>query len=102
MPTFTAIDDGTPVTVNAYHLSNNYPNPFNPTTTIEYSLAKAGHVELFIYNTLGQKIATLVNEENSAGQHQVTFDASGFASGVYFYEIVSKDFNQVKKMLLVK
>jgi hypothetical protein len=102
MPTFTAIDDGTPVTVNAYHLGNNYPNPFNPTTTIEYSLAKAGHVELYIYNTLGQRVATLVNEKNSAGQHQVTFDASGLASGVYFYEIISKDFNQVKKMLLVK
>jgi hypothetical protein len=47
-------------------------------------------------------VATLVNEKNSAGQHQVTFDASGLSSGVYFYEILTKDFNQVKKMLLVK
>jgi hypothetical protein len=102
MPTFTAIGDGNPVVVNTYHLGDNYPNPFNPTTTIEYSLASAGFVELSVYNTLGQKIATLVNERNSAGHHQVTFDASALASGVYFYEIIAKDFNQVKKMLLVK
>jgi hypothetical protein len=102
VPDLTAIGEGDPVVVNAYHLGNNYPNPFNPTTTIEYSLANAGHVELIVYNTLGQKVATLANERNSAGHHQVTFDASGFSSGVYFYKIVSKDFNQVKKMLLVK
>jgi hypothetical protein len=102
MPIFTAIGDADPVVVNAYKLGNNYPNPFNPTTTIEYSLANAGHVELYIYNALGQRIATLVNEKNSAGHHQVTFDASEFASGVYFYKMVTQDFNQVKKMLLVK
>jgi len=102
MPTFTAIGDAELTTVSAYHLGNNYPNPFNPTTTIEYSLPSAGHVELVIYNTLGQIVATLVNERNSAGLHQVSFDASGLASGVYFYELVAKDFNQVKKMLLVK
>ena len=59
-------------------------------------------MELYIYNSLGQRIATLVNEKNSAGHHQVTFDASEFASGVYFYKMVTQDFNQVKKMLLVK
>jgi hypothetical protein len=102
MPIFASIDDVSPATVHTYSLRDNYPNPFNPATTIEYSLANPGHVELFIYNTLGQKVATLVNEKNSAGQHNVTFDASGLSTGVYFYEIVTRDFNQVKKMLLVK
>jgi len=102
MPTWTAIENGDPVIVNKYRLGDNYPNPFNPTTTIEYSLANPGQVELVIYNTLGQKVATLVNEKKSAGQHRVVFDASGVSSGVYFYEIVTKGFNQVKKMLLVK
>jgi hypothetical protein len=102
IPTLTAIGDQDLVTVSEYKLENNYPNPFNPTTTIEYSIANAGHVELYIYNTLGQRVATLVNENISAGHHQVTFDATGFASGVYFYKMVTADFSQVKKMLLVK
>ncbi len=87
---------------NVYSLSQNYPNPFNPTTVIKYSLAKTGNVSLKIYNLLGQEVARLVNKEQTAGNHQVNFDASQLSSGIYFYELKSGTYNKVKKMLLIK
>lgn len=87
---------------STYQLSQNYPNPFNPTTTIGYSLMKAGRVTLTVYNVLGQKVATLVDGMQSAGSHIVNFNASRFASGVYFYRINSGSFQSVKKMMLIK
>jgi hypothetical protein len=102
LPQFLSIDDQESATVMTYYLGDNYPNPFNPTTTIEYSIAKPGHVELMVYNPLGQRVITLVDEHNSAGVHSVSFDASHLASGVYFYQISTNDFNRVKKMLLLK
>jgi hypothetical protein len=93
--------------VQAYHptafsLSQNYPNPFNPTTTIRYALPRRSHVTLAVYNTLGQLVARLVNGDIEAGSHEVTFDAKGLASGVYFYCIQAGDFVQSKKLLLLK
>ncbi len=85
-----------------YTLNQNYPNPFNPTTTIEFNLPKAGFVSLKIYDVLGNEITTLINENMSANSYSVTWDASAFASGVYFYKFVSGDFTDVKKMMLVK
>ena len=92
-------NDGLPITFN---LSQNYPNPFNPTTTINYSLAEKSHVELSVYNVLGQKIRTLVNEEQAAGKYSEPWDGSTIASGVYFYRLETEKFTSTKKMMLVK
>ncbi len=86
----------------SYELSQNYPNPFNPTTNIKYSVVKAGNVNLTVYNILGQKVMTLVNDVEAAGTHQVKFDASKLTSGIYLYKIQVNDFVSVKKMMLVK
>jgi len=85
-----------------YSLSQNFPNPFNPVTTISFSLPKSGLVSLKVFDNLGREITTLVNEEKEAGKHKVEFDASGLASGVYFYKITSRDFNATKKLILMK
>jgi len=85
-----------------YRLHQNYPNPFNPTTTIRYELPKAGQVEIAVFNILGKKTVTLVDEFKPAGSHQVTWDASNVSTGVYFYRIKSRDFNKVKKLLLLR
>jgi chitinase len=84
-------------------LHNNYPNPFNTVTMINYQLFTNSDVELSVYNLLGQKVATLVNEFKPAGQHQVQWDASGFSSGVYAYRLMTEDgFSDTKKLLLLK
>lgn len=85
-----------------YELAANYPNPFNPATTIRYSLPEQGMVHLAVYNLLGQKVATLINEERPAGHHEVIFDATGFSSGVYIYRMQAGHFSTTKKMMLVK
>ncbi|MEW5993404.1 MAG: T9SS type A sorting domain-containing protein [Candidatus Zixiibacteriota bacterium] len=85
-----------------YALDQNYPNPFNPTTEIAFDLPAPSHVELTVYNILGQKVETLVDEQREAGRHVVTWDASGYSSGVYFYRISAMDFSATKKMLLLK
>ncbi len=83
-------------------LEQNYPNPFNPTTSISYRLPAPSDVELTVYNTLGQKVATLVKEKQPAGQYSVNFDAGGLASGVYYCRLQAGNFRQVKKMLLIR
>ncbi len=85
-----------------YALDQNYPNPFNPVTTIQFSLEKAGKTTIEIYNVLGQKVATLVNADLSAGAHRYQWNASGLASGIYFYRLRSDNFVATRKMLLVK
>jgi len=91
------------VSPRAYRLSQNYPNPFNPTTTIEYSIPNKAKVTLKVFDIRGREVTTLVNKNEIAGRHTVTFDASEFASGVYFYQLTTND-NQalVKKMMLIK
>ena len=86
----------------AYELSQNYPNPFNPSTTIRYALPNRAHVTLSVFNTLGQQVATLVNETQDAGFHDVWFGASGLASGVYFYRLRAGDYVATKRLLLLK
>jgi len=83
-------------------LHQNYPNPFNPTTKIEYSLPEASMVKLTVYNSLGQEVASLVNEYKAAGKHIVDFNANNLPSGMYFYKLQSGNFNSVKKMMLIK
>ena len=85
-----------------YALYNNYPNPFNPATTLEYTLMSPGEVSLIIYNLLGQEITTLVSEVQQAGYHKVVWDATNMASGVYLYRLQVGDFVQTRKMLLLK
>jgi hypothetical protein len=87
---------------DVYSLGQNYPNPFNPTTTIEFGLIEPGHVELIIYNGLGDKVMTLVNDNMTAGTHKVTVQAGNLPTGLYFYRIRANHFTSVKKMLLVK
>jgi hypothetical protein len=98
----SGVEDGIDNVVAKYELSQNYPNPFNPATVINYSLQKTGMVSLSVYNVLGQKVATLVNKVESAGVHNVTFDASNLTSGVYIYRIQAGSFTQSKKMILLK
>jgi hypothetical protein len=85
-----------------FALSQNYPNPFNPGTTIRYDLPRRSMVSLAVYNTLGQKVATLVQETQGPGDHEVKFNGSGLASGVYFFRLQAGDFVSTKKMLVLK
>ncbi|MBE2217818.1 MAG: T9SS type A sorting domain-containing protein [Ignavibacteria bacterium] len=89
-------------TPKSYELSQNYPNPFNPSTTIEFSVPKDAAVTLKIYDVLGKEVATLVNEQKPTGTYIVNWNASNFSSGLYFYKLTAGDFNQTKKMFLVK
>jgi hypothetical protein len=91
----------------AYSLAQNYPNPFNPTTTIEYSIPESGHVELAIFNLAGQKVRTLVNEQQTASYQKVVWDARNdmgetVGAGLYFYKLVSGNFSKIQKMTLIK
>ncbi len=84
------------------HLSANYPNPFNPSTTINYSIPKQSYVILKVYDILGKEIANLVNEEKPAGTYELNWNAVNLPSGVYFYQLKAGEFNQTKKMILMK
>ncbi len=92
-----------------YFLAENFPNPFNPVTHIQYGLPKTSNVKIEIYNAVGQKIKTLLDKSKPAGRHQVDFNAQNLSSGIYFYRIEVVDqvrrtgeFSQVRKMILIK
>jgi hypothetical protein len=85
-----------------YQLSQNYPNPFNPTTTISYTIPKDGFVALKVFDVLGNEVETLVNEFQTSGRVNITFDASSLSSGVYYYKLVSGEFTSIKKLILMK
>ena len=85
-----------------FTLSQNYPNPFNPKTVISWQLAVGSDVDLSIYNVLGQKVATLVHSKQKAGFYSVEWDASGFASGVYYYQVTAGEWQDVKKMVMLR
>ena len=99
--TSTAIDNSNSAPLS-FRLYQNYPNPFNPSTTIKYSLPKEGIVTLKVYNVLGKEVKTLVNEFENAGVYNVSFNASELPSGIYFYRLISGNFTQVKKLILLK
>lgn len=85
-----------------YNLEQNFPNPFNPTTTIKYSIPEDGFVELAVYNILGQKVTSLVNQLQTAGNYAIKFNASDLPSGVYVYRLSSKNYSTSKKLILSK
>ena len=98
----TALGSGPDFNPKRLELAQNYPNPFNPTTTISYGVPHRTHVILTVYNTLGQKVAELVNGEEEAGYHDLKFDGSNLASGVYFYRLQAGSFVETKKLLLLR
>jgi len=88
--------------VNSYELKQNYPNPFNPSTKIAFSIPKNGFTSLKVYDMVGREIATLLSKDLQSGNYEVDFNGSKLSSGVYFYQLISSDFVEVKKMMLVK
>lgn len=98
----TGISGGPRNTPGTFRLDHNYPNPFNPNTTIGYRLATTGHVSLDVYNLLGEKIVTLVDGVQTPGEHKAVFNGAEFASGVYFYRLKSGSFIQTESLLLLK
>lgn len=114
---FTALTGIKPISNNvpsSFKLYNNYPNPFNPTTKITFSIplikvgdpawteGAGGFVTLKLYDLLGHTVATLVNEKLSPGTYEINWDASNFPSGVYFYKLITNEFVTTKKMILLK
>jgi len=85
-----------------FELQQNFPNPFNPLTTIIYKLPITNYVELTIFNLIGQKVATLVSEYQPAGIYKAEWDANAVAAGVYYYRLKVNDFLEVKKMALIR
>ena len=99
----TWVDQSTGKTYpDKFNLSQNYPNPFNPSTKIKFALPKPENVKIDVYNTLGQKIETLLNQQMKAGHHEVEFNAQNLSSGLYYYRIEAGEFQDVKKMILLK
>ena len=87
---------------SVYKLYNNYPNPFNPSTTIRYSVPEASFTSIKIYDVIGNEVSSLVNENKPAGLYEVQFNASDLSSGIYYYTIQAGSFKETKKMILLK
>jgi hypothetical protein len=88
--------------IKEYMLMQNHPNPFNPLTRISYQIPEAGQIRLTIYDPLGNQVISLVDGIKGAGIHDVSFDATGLPSGIYFYQLRAKNFVQTKKMILLR
>ncbi|MBI3586894.1 MAG: T9SS type A sorting domain-containing protein, partial [Ignavibacteriales bacterium] len=100
--TTTSVEQRESGVPSAFKLSQNFPNPFNPSTTIEFSIPKSGSVKIAIYNILGSLVATLVDQHLSAGTYRTQWNASGVASGVYFYQIQANGFIETKRLMFIK
>jgi hypothetical protein len=85
-----------------FELYQNFPNPFNPSTTIKYDLPKESRVKIVVYDILGREVARLVDEMKKAGSYQVVWEANRLASGVYFYRLQAGNFCETKKLILMK
>jgi hypothetical protein len=99
---FSGIEDEKQLIVKEFKLHQNHPNPFNPSTIIEFSLPKSELVELKVYNILGSQISTLVSKKLNQGNHTYTFDGKNLASGVYYYQLIAGEYREVKKMILLR
>ena len=104
MPTggTVSVEEGDSSIPSGIHLSQNYPNPFNPTTNISFSLPQASHVTITVYTVMGQKVGTISNKMFAAGQHTVSWDAAGLASGTYMYKLGTDNFSETRIMTLIK
>jgi len=98
----TGLNELTYNTPQEFYLSQNFPNPFNPSTKIKWQSPVTGHQTLIVYDVLGNEVATLVNEEKPAGYYEVEFDASRLSSGIYFYKLTAGSFTATMKMILIK
>jgi photosystem II stability/assembly factor-like uncharacterized protein len=98
----TGIEENNLKILNGFSLSQNYPNPFNPSTKISWQSQLGAKTSLKIYDLLGNEVATLMNEYRSAGKHEIVFEASSFASGIYFYKLDIGNFTQTNKMVVLK
>ena len=98
----TNVDSDVEGLVNEFKLEQNHPNPFNPTTTIRFSLPQATQLKINIYSIIGEQVATIAEGTYEAGYHKVTFNEKNLPSGTYIYRLESNDFIQVKKMILIK
>jgi hypothetical protein len=87
---------------SSYGLSQNYPNPFNPVTSISFDIPKAGFVSLLVFDITGREIKNLVSENKEAGSYTIRFNGTNISSGLYFYRLVTGNFNSTQKMILVK
>ena len=93
---------GTTDPITTYKLYSNYPNPFNPSTKIKYSVAEKTFVSLKVYDVEGSEVATIVNQEQAAGEYETDFNAANLTSGAYFYKLQAGSFVETKKMILLK
>ncbi|MCX6169637.1 MAG: T9SS type A sorting domain-containing protein [Ignavibacteriales bacterium] len=100
--TATGVEENISTLPTKFNLSQNYPNPFNPSTVIKYQVPQGSFVNISVYDILGNKISTLVNQDKAAGTYETRFDASNLPSGIYFYTIQTGSFSQTKKMMLMK
>ena len=100
--TLVAVAEENGAAPQTFSLAQNYPNPFNPSTSIEFSLPKSEYVELKVYNILGKEVSTLVSKKLNQGNHNYQFDGKDLASGIYYYQLVAGEFQDVKKMILLK
>ncbi len=98
----TSIEDQSSLKPEKFMLSNNYPNPFNPSTNIKFQIPQQGHVTITVYNLLGQWVATLIDKDMNTGTYTVSFEGSGLASGVYIYQMKSAAYIESKKFILLK
>jgi hypothetical protein len=100
--TATGIEPTTPAAPLSSRLAQNHPNPFNPTTTIEFALSEAGRVEIQLFDAGGRRVRTLLDEHRQAGVHQLVLSANELASGVYWYRLQSGGFRAARRMVLLK
>jgi hypothetical protein len=98
----TSVDLETGYIPTNIKLYQNFPNPFNPTTNISYSISQPGIVSIIVYDILGRKVATLLNEEKNTGNYSIDFDGVALSSGIYFYQLKVNDFIETKKMVLLR
>ncbi len=98
----SAVEEPTSAVPEVYSLDQNFPNPFNPVTTIQYSIPRSGRVTLGVYDLLGREVSRLVDEVQAAGVYKISFDAAGLASGVYLYRLHADGYSDVKSLILLK
>jgi hypothetical protein len=100
--TYGPVQENNTALPKIFELRQNYPNPFNPGTNIEFSIPKSTAAKLVIYNSLGQEVTTLVSEQLSPGKYTINWDATNLASGIYIYTLITDEFVDTKKMLLLR